>query len=190
MFNQEGQFIGSLLCNFYLKFFIKDPKARKMKNYEDPEFLAIRDEFRRHIVNPENEEDGDDHKMASISFSVLGIRNLMRAYELPVVRCKLTTGKKEHQFEIKYDDVMVEQNLIKPTENPTFGQIHTFENVRLSNEPLLWPFLQIEVDDTASSRLAMFSQSKQLFTTVSLLDFLDPKKQTLIDESQLRFAIE
>ena len=81
--------------------------------------MDIRDEFRRHII--ENEEDGDDHKRASVSFSVLGIRNLMRAYELPVVKCKLTTGKPEHSFEIKYDEVMVEQNLIKPTENPTFG---------------------------------------------------------------------
>ena len=59
--------------------------------------------------------------MASVSFSVLGIRNLMRTYELPVVKCKLTTGKQEHACEITYDEVMIEQNLIKPTENPTFG---------------------------------------------------------------------
>ena len=87
-----------------------------MKNYEDPEFLKIRNEFQRHII--ENEEDGDDHKISSISISVLGIRNLIRAYELPVVKCKLTTENKEHSFEIKYDEIMVEQNLIK---NPIFG---------------------------------------------------------------------
>ena len=55
----------------------------------------------------DDEGDDDDYKMANVSFSVLGIRNLMRSYELPVVICKLTTGKEEHKLTIKYDELTV-----------------------------------------------------------------------------------
>lgn len=75
---------------------MKDPKARKMKDYEDPEFIRIKNEFKSHIID--EEEDGDDYNMANVSFAVLGIRNLMRAYDLPAVTCKLTTGKEEHKL--------------------------------------------------------------------------------------------
>jgi len=41
----------------------------------------------------------------------------------------------------------------EPTENPTYGEIITFEQVELTEEPLLWPLLVIEVRDSVSAGL-------------------------------------
>lgn len=37
--NEDGQFMGQILANFYLKEYFKDPKYRKIKDWVCPEHL-------------------------------------------------------------------------------------------------------------------------------------------------------
>ena len=68
--NEEGQFMGQILANFFVNFYPKDPKTRHDKNYQHPEHKRIMSQYKEiSKVKWTNNK---------IQFSLLGIRNLIR----------------------------------------------------------------------------------------------------------------
>jgi hypothetical protein len=86
--NEEGQFMGQVLANFYLKLFIRDPKTRKIKGYKDPVHMALIDEF---------EEVTKICYKVDIEISLFGIRNLIKEAIMPRITIRLTNNIKEYR---------------------------------------------------------------------------------------------
>ena len=72
--------MGQVLANFYLKHYPKDPKMRGVK--DPPEHLAFMKKLKK--------IDKVKYPNCTIQFSLLGIRNLIRKAEKPVITFKLT----------------------------------------------------------------------------------------------------
>ena len=70
------------------------------------------------------------------------------------------------------------------TDNPTFGQKITFEDVQLLNEPLLWPLLVIEIKDKMAGGL-FAKKSNDMFTTIPLFRYAI---DYLLDDREKKYA--
>ena len=140
--NENGQFIGQILANFYLKFYPKDPKNKNKKDFQEPEHLRLVKQFKK-IIKVE-------HHDINLSVSLLGIRNLIKKGNNPQITLKLTNNDLEEniikipsdeELKEKAENPMPGNNGPIATNNPTFQKKVTFKNINLTAEPLLWPFL-------------------------------------------------
>lgn len=68
----------------------------------------------------------------TITFSLFGIRNLMKYAIKPIIKIKLTTQS-------EYQEIKLDEKLPISTRNPNFGKVVKFEKIPLPKEPLLWP---------------------------------------------------
>lgn len=177
LINEEGKFMGQLLANFYLKIFVRDPKTRKIKGYVDPAIGEMEKRFTEatevaHTVN--------------IKFAILGIRNLVMKAKKPLVKIRLT-NKPNDERECRMHAVWADNNSIEETSNPNIGEIVEFKDVDLSNEPLCWPYLLVEIVDEAKTEALISSLAggcEDCFTTISLIEYAEG----LIGEYDTKYA--
>lgn len=80
--------------------------------------------------------------------------------------------KEEERF-LAIDQKFLETLEIEETANPNFGKIIPFRNVKLQREPMLWPYIEIIVEDEVKEKalLVAFSGCETCFTTISLVDY-------------------
>ena len=84
---------------------------------------------------------------------------------------------------MNHDDDWLELQNYTKTKNPNFGQIITFEKVKLAREPLFWPFLMVKIADKA--REGLFGDGcEPCFTTISLIEYA----KDFINEIDLLYA--
>ena len=83
LINQEGQFVGSVLCNFLLKSYPKVTTKEKKKGYVNKEHEILISEF---------SEVFEKHYKVNINLGVVGLRNLVKAAIDPVITIRLTSG--------------------------------------------------------------------------------------------------
>lgn len=81
LLNEEGQFVGSILCNFYVKLYPKMTQKEKKAGKQNLEHIALEEEFRSIF---------DDHFQVNIDVALLGLRNLVTEAEEPQVTVRLT----------------------------------------------------------------------------------------------------
>lgn len=91
LLNEEGQFMGQVLCNFYLEVYVRDLKAERAakkrgEDYKDPREEKLTAEFEE-TVAPRYKVD--------IDISLFGIRNLALKATKPRVIVRLTHGYPE-----------------------------------------------------------------------------------------------
>lgn len=167
--NEEGQFVGSILCNFHLYEYSLTAKERKDKHFV-PVFHQILDEEFKAVTVPEYK--------VNIKVALIGLRNMLRDAIKPVVRLRLTHGadtKEDAERELNLDEEWLkDQCKITQTTSPNFGEIVVFEKVKLPSEPLCWPYIEVAVTDKyrEENRLFHFGYGcEDCFTTLSLIDF-------------------
>ena len=91
--NEEGQFMGQILCNFYLGIFERDPKTRRNKNYKDPKVARVEELFKSRT---------EEAYKVNIEMAIFGIRNLIKRAVKPRVKIGLTNDPDNFR-EIKID---------------------------------------------------------------------------------------
>ena len=189
LINEEEQFVGSILCNFLVKFYPKDMKKKNEKIDDKEEHINLWDKFT-------SITELLDSKI-NISFSVFGIRNLLFECYDPKIEVYLTNDlekknmkiipiKKLEQEDEMYDEDV--QNLDKF--NPNFSYQIKFNEVELYKDPLMWPYIQINVVDQGSKKLVGGKKGcENTFTTISLLDyFQDGECQGILTDEEYQYA--
>ena len=181
LINEEGTFMGSLLANFYLKVFVRDPKARKQKDYVDPAIGEMKDRFTAATR---------EAYRVNIKFALFGVRNLISKAKVPKVSVRLT----DRLFDKDSEDQVYgihegwqDENAIEETANPNIGQIIEFKDVALANEPLCWPYLQVRISDESKTQAlisSLASGCEACFTTISLIEYAED----LIGEYDAKYA--
>ena len=113
--NPEGQFMGQILCNFYLGIFKVDPKTRKIKNYVDPEIIKMDSLFKSTI---------ETSYEVNIDIAIFGVRNLIKKAVQPKMTVRLTNDKENKQEKV----IMINEEwrtmmTFESTSNPNFSHI-------------------------------------------------------------------
>jgi hypothetical protein len=80
----------------------------------------------------------------------LGIRNLIAKAKVPKVRVRLTDNRSDERTYGMHEG-WKEDNSIEETANPNIGEIVEFKDVVLANEPLCWPYLQVQISDESKT---------------------------------------
>ena len=119
LLNNEGHLQGQVLARFFLK-----EVDQKKKNTDDAE--GLKREFNSIVTTT---------RKVNIDISLFGIRNMIKNARRPVVTMKLTHSGGPPQV-IKLEDSI-------NSRSPNFGRFITFQGVELTNEPLLWPQLEV-----------------------------------------------
>lgn len=156
------------MANFLLKIFVRDPKTRKIKGYKDPAIDELKARFTRAT---------EEAWRVDIKFSILGVRNLILKAKKPQLIVRLTNDESSKQI-IDIDQTWAEsmdrEGKGLQVHSPNFARIVTFNDVILYEEPLFWPYIQIQMKDKAKEEAfisAFAAGCEESFTTISLVDF-------------------
>ena len=66
---------------------------------------------------------------------------------------------KEEERHLAIDKLFLPALEIEETQNPNFGQIIRFKKVKLMREPMLWPYIEIIVEDEVKEKALIHSFS-------------------------------
>ena len=107
----------------------------------------------------------------------------------------ITNQDKESETQV----IMVDESWFKQmsdsmpeakTTCPNFGKIITIKDIILTKEPLFWPYLTVQIIDLAKQDALVSGWAagcEQCFTTISLIDYIDPKDE-ILEEKDIYFA--
>lgn len=163
--NDQGQFVGQILANFYLLPYELSNKQKKQlgKGKETKEFYDICDQFLDAVKLV--------HKV-KIDIGVFGLRNLINKAIKAEVTLSVTNDFSENAKQvISLDEKWLDQMNLEETANPNFGRIISFPEIDLPMEPLCWPYIEISIRDLQSDGFLAFGGCEECFTTLSLLEF-------------------
>ena len=183
MINEEGMFVGQVLANFHLKHFLVDPRKpiKQQSIEENPEHIEIKNHFEEALQLM-------DYPV-QISFSLVGIRNLVKPAIKPVVKIRLTNAEKGDFHVFKMEAKEDGRDASFHEHSPNFGDVKYFKEVKLPKEPLAWPFLEICVYDETDERNALTLVKKgceTCYTTICLIPYAD---DTILDPISLKYAM-
>ena len=146
------------------------------------------------------------YRNVNITFSCFGIRNLLKRFNNPIVKIKLTnaeekyklTNKKDAEEKNKLTDKEEEKNVRtfrieegddinndRSSLNPTFAQIQYFKGLDLYKEPLLWPMIELNIQEESKGIDIGLGGAEELNTTIALI----PYAQGILEQKDINYAI-
>ena len=91
-----------------------------------------------------------------------------------MVTFRLTHSHSDHEV------IKVENPI--DTQNPNFGSVVRFKNIKLPFEPLLWPLLVVNITDEGN--VIGLGGCETCYTTITLFDFA----QDILTDKEINFA--
>lgn len=118
---------------------------------------------------------------------------MVRVAQDPEVTIRLTSGSDETHSMTMDRTWLTEQLKKDSTYCPNFGTIVSFKEISLPKDPLLWPYIEITVDDLCRKdnffNWLFGSGCEPCFTTLSLIDFQDGIVQKYSDSEYAKRQI-